>query len=229
MILAAAAVGAFVMNRLDERNFQAERDQAAELGRRIDSLVTTVEELEGKNNELVAENQGLKDQLKTAEDKRLEEEKKNKLVYNTQELGKRLMTFNLERPKTYFEFDKNFGAAKVESNRATFASNVVAEGIEVSFAGTTLKVIIEPWKISGRALEEVERFKVATADGKEAIVAVVKDTNNRFTVNGMIVSGDTADNLKVMVTNTVAQDQLDNAKEQVRDILRSLEIDFKQL
>lgn len=229
ILIGSGVVGALIANRVAQDSFSKERDGIRATEQRVVSLVEAINKLEQDNNQLLIDNQKLKEQLKSEEDKRKEEERKKQLNFTVKELGRRLMSFQLEKPVFYFEFDKNFEQAKVESYPAEFAKDVVAEGIEVRFTKSPIVITIEPWKFSGRGLQEVQSFTVTTADGKEARVSVTKDDKDNFTVTGMIVSGDKQDSVKLMVTATTDKATQATVTEQIRDILRSVELDLKTL
>lgn len=228
-LVIAGVIGAAIGTKVTEGNFNSERNQLSELETRVVSLVEAINTLEKDNNDILVENQKLKEQLKSEEDKRKEEDRKKQLNYSVKELGRRLMSFQLEKPAFYFEFDKTFEQTKVESYPAEFTKETIAEGIEISFAKSPIIITIEPWKFSGRGLKEVQSFTVTTADGKEAKVSVTVDDKEVYSITGMIIVGDKQDRVKLMVSAAADKANQQTVTEQVRDILRSTELDINAL
>lgn len=230
LLIVAGVAGAFISSRLQDRVIAQKDEEINLVEQRVDTLVETIEDLEEKNNNIIAENQTLRDQLKTEEERRREEELKRQLNFEVSELGKRLMTFELANPSLYFEYDKNYGQVGIVGHPAVFSDNIVAEGIEISFENTNLKIYIEPWKLSGLALEKVSESVVQTADGKDVVINVLKINEENYLVSAMLgANTDLADTNKLMITKDTNSDQLQSAVDEIRDIVRSVEIDLTQL
>lgn len=229
LLVGAGIIGGVITNAIVQNSFQGERDKIAALERRTGELVSGIQDLEDQNNDLLTENQGLKEQLKTEEQKRLEEQKKQQINFTTKELGRRLMSFQLDKPALYFEYDRSFEQVKVDAFPAEFTKEIVAEGIEITFAKSPIVITIEPWKFSGRALQEVTKFTETTADGKSAEVVVAKDDKERYTITARIVSGDKQDAVKLQITANTDKESQERTTQQIRDILRSLELNIKEL
>ena len=135
----------------------------------------------------------------------------------------------MRSPDFYFEFDNSFGTVTAKSLPAEFAEDVVAEGIEISFQNSEIMVTVEPWKFSGRSLAKQEEYSVATADDKQMLLQVLEDSDSNYLVRATLTEGENQDNIKLMINTEASADNLQEAIDQVRDIVRSVTINISEL
>lgn len=220
-----AAVAGILGYKAAEYRYQQNAEDVAALSDRIDQLSATVEDLEDRNNNLIGENQELREQLETELDTGDEE-----VSYATTELGRRLIAFDMPDPDLYFEYDKEFGEASVVARPAKFSDTVTAEGIQISFADSDLSIYVEPWQLNNLALAKIEEYETTTADGKQAQIVVLEGSDDQLVVNGILATqGEAPDAVKLLISREATNDNQQLAVDEVRDIMRSVEFDFASL